>query len=233
MLDLTAVFLIGLLGSAHCAGMCGGFVVALSQRPGQVYRRQALYFTGKTASYAALGALAGAVGALAGIALAGFQSLLSLTLGLVLVGLGLGLCGVFRRFGPTTLGQWASRYLARPISHLVASDRPAALVGLGALNGLLPCGLVYGMLALAATTSSAASGALTLAVFGLATLPALWATGRLSLLVRPVLRQRLQQASGVLVLALGLLTTARAASALALLDVTPLGGAAQHFLCLP
>src|SRR5690606_20601919 len=99
MPELLLVFVIGLLGSAHCVGMCGGFVVALgaAQRGGSVHARQALYFAGKTATYAVFGLLAGVAGAAAGLALSGFQGILGVVLGLVLVAVGLGLCGMFRR----------------------------------------------------------------------------------------------------------------------------------------
>ena len=58
MLDLTAVFFVGLLGSAHCAGMCGGFVALLGASSDRPRRAQAIYFAGKTATYAAFGLLA-------------------------------------------------------------------------------------------------------------------------------------------------------------------------------
>ena len=89
-----------------------------------------------------------------------------------------------------------------------------ALVALGMVNGLLPCGLVYGWLAAAATTGGAATGALTLAVFGLGTIPALALTGVLGGRLRPTSRLRMQRLAGVLVVLVGLLTVARGASAL-------------------
>ena len=233
MLDLPVIFLVGLLGSAHCVGMCGGLVAAVTHgRGGRTSGVQARYFLGKTLSYTALGALAGLVGGAAGIVLAGFQGMLSVALGLVLVAVGLALCGAFRALGPTRLGRWASARLYAPVGHLLASERRGAVVALGALNGLLPCGLVYAMLAKAATTGSATAGALTLAVFGLATLPALSVVGWLGGRVPPARRLWLQRAGGVLVVLLGVLTVARAATALALL--TPEAGtAAHHLLCVP
>lgn len=235
-LDLSVVFLIGLLGSAHCVGMCGGFVALLGHTgaPGRVRHRQAAYFAGKTTAYAVLGALAGIAGGAAGIALSGFQGVLSVALGIVLVLVGLGLCGVLRRLPGA--GHVSSRVAARlgpTVRHLVQRDRPGALFGLGALNGLLPCGLVYGMLAKAATTGSAAGGALTLAVFGLGTVPALALVGTVGAFVPPARRLWLQRAGGVLVVALGILTIARTAAALAL--SVPVGSGGEHGLlfCLP
>ena len=234
-LDLAVVFLVGLLGSAHCVGMCGGFVVAVAHAGGRrrAHARQAAYFLGKTSTYAAFGALAGLAGSAAGVALSGFQGLLSLLLGLVLVAVGLGLCGVLRRFaGPTRVGGRVAAVLGGAVRRLVASDRLGSVFGLGAVNGLLPCGLVYGMLAKAATTGSAGLGALTLAAFGLGTVPALYAVGLFGALMPPARRLWLQRAGGALVVALGVLTLARAAAAFALLDPAP-GTAAHGLLCVP
>ena len=235
MFDLWVVFLVGLLGSAHCVGMCGGFVALLghTSSTGSARRRQAAYFSGKTATYVVMGALAGWIGGAAGIALSGFQGLLSVVLGLVLVAVGLGLCGVLHRLpGAGRIGARGAARLGPAVRHLVQRDRPDALFGLGAVNGLLPCGLVYGMLAKAATTGSAAGGALTLAIFGLGTIPALALVGTVGALLPPARRLWLQRAGGVLVIALGALTLARAASAFGLLG--PEAATHTHtLLCLP
>ncbi len=211
-LDLTAAFSVGLLGSAHCVGMCGGFVALLGVGSDRsVAPRQAAYFAGKTATYALFGAIAGAAGdALAGLFGAG-GGVVALALGLLMVGVGVGLCGVAWRRAP---GARVAQALGPAVGRLVSSGSWAALVGLGMLNGLLPCGLVYGMLAVAAGTGSAAGGALTMAAFGVATVPALAVTGILGARLRPTRRVWMQRAAGALVVAMGLLTVARGAHAL-------------------
>jgi len=214
MTALAAVFVVGLLGSAHCVGMCGGFVVLLGvgDRRGAL-RRQGAYFMGKTAAYAALGALAGAAGGLLGDALRAFSGALGVGLGVLLVLAGLAVCGV--AWGRAPRASRLVAHLGPAVGRLVGSGRTPALVALGALNGLLPCGLVYAMLARAASTGSAATGALTLAVFGLATVPALAATGLAGVRLRPERRLLFQRVAGVLVVAMGLLTATRGALALA------------------
>lgn len=233
MADLSIAFLIGLLGSGHCVGMCGGFVALLGRtHPGRrAWASQGLYLSGKTATYMAMGSLAGWLGGTAAVSLAGFQGLLSVALGLVLVGIGLGLCGVLRALPLSRrLGSSFARRLSPAITRLVQSGTPGSLAGLGALNGLLPCGLVYGMLAKAVTTGSAANGALTLAAFGLGTAPALLLIGTLGATLPPARRLWLQRAGGVLVIALGVLTVTRAALAFA----EPAAHAGNHgLLCLP
>ena len=225
---LAAAALAGLFGSAHCVGMCGGFVALLGLDGGRgVGRRQVAYFAGKTATYATFGALAGAAGTLLVDALGGLAGVVAVALGLAMVALGLGLCGVaWRRASTHRSG--VAQHLAPAIGRLVASSSVPSLVGLGALNGLLPCGLVYGMLGVAAASGGAASGAATMTVFGLATLPALAATGWLGARLRPAGRRRMQRLAGMLVVAMGLLTAARGASALTPAPEPPVGDAVCH-----
>jgi len=215
MLDLSAAFLAGLLGSAHCVGMCGGFVALLGVGGDArgVARRQAAYFAGKTGTYAAFGALAGAAGLALREVFAGVGGVVAVALGVAMVMAGLAVCGVAWRRGGGGAGRLASRF-GPIIGRLVSSERPGALVALGAVNGLLPCGLVYGMLAVAAGTGSAGRGALTMAVFGMATLPALAVAGTFGARLRPSRRVWMQRLAGALVVAMGLLTVARGAQAL-------------------
>jgi sulfite exporter TauE/SafE len=141
---------------------------------------------------------------------------------------GAALCGLAWR-GASAPGAHIAARLGPAIGRLVGSGSLTSLAGLGALNGLLPCGLVYGMLAVAAASGGALDGALTMAVFGLATLPALALTGWLGSRLRPQNRLWMQRVAGVLVIAIGVLTVARGAAALT--SGTP--DRAEHVLCLP
>lgn len=218
MIDFSLVFAAGFLGSAHCVGMCGGFVLAVSTAPGRTARltRQVLYFTGKTLIYTVMGAAVGLAGTTIGSAFAGVQDAISIAAGAVMLLLGLHLLGVLGRFkGMGTLMNWppfraASRYLMR-------QDTAVGALGLGLLNGLLPCGLVYSLLAMAAATGSMLGGALTMLVFGGATVPALFALAWIGDLLQPAWQHRLHRASGVLVIALGLITVLRGTPAMHLL----------------
>ncbi len=211
---LAGAFAVGLLGSAHCVGMCGGFVALLGVGGGPTAARQTAYLAGKTATYMAFGAVAGAAGGLLTGALAGAAGAVSVALGVLLVAAGLALCGVAWGRGRAVGARLAGR-LAPAIGCLAGHPHPAALVGLGALNGLVPCGLVYGMLAHAATTGGAGMGALTMGAFGLGTVPALALAGVFGARMRPDRRLTVQRLAGVLMVAMGLLTVARGAQALA------------------
>ena len=182
-----AALLLGLLGSVgHCVGMCGG-VVALLERA-RVGSPPWAVHAGRLTTYSALGALAGALGQ--GIATAlGLRvarGALSLLAALAAGYFALVLWGVVPspdRALPGAAALWR-RLFGRlllpskaPPTEEPTAPRPAALAayGAGLLWGLLPCGFVGMALPLALATGSAGGGALTMAAFGLGTLPALLA----------------------------------------------------------
>ncbi len=183
MMLLTA-FTAGLLGGAHCAAMCGG-IVSLTCAPaaGGTSRRATFplaYNAGRIASYVTAGALAGALGQ-AGMALRGgvlAQHILMFLMGATLIVVALNVAGV----KPVTQGIEAAGSLlwrhVQPVSrHFLPVRSPWQALGLGALWGWLPCGMVYAVLLTALASGNPAEGALILAAFGLGTLPNLLAIG--------------------------------------------------------
>lgn len=175
----TSAFIAGLLGGVHCAAMCGGLVGAASgSRRERVLRYALGYNLGRLASYAAAGALAGALGQtglwLRGGALA--QQAMLAVASTALIALGLHLAGVAPLMRAV---ESAGSVLWRGIQpwsrwFLPVNSMPRAL-GLGALWGWLPCGMVYAVLLTALATGDAVHGALVMLAFGLGTLPNLLA----------------------------------------------------------
>ena len=162
-------FLLGLVGSVHCAVMCGPLVIAVSatrvRMPFGLARW--IYHGGRLTTYCAIGMLFGAVGKT--FALAGSQRWVSVGAGIaILVGLLLSSRATLK----TPSGVLVMK-LKTTFARLLQRRTLAAQFSLGALNGLLPCGLVYIAAAGAATTLSPAFGALHMATFGLGTLPLL------------------------------------------------------------
>jgi sulfite exporter TauE/SafE len=197
-------FVFGIANSAHCAGMCGVFAL----RAGGT-GRFALYALGKTATYVALGAVAGALGAQAVRSLGGVQAWLGLAAGLVVIVAGVRL---LRPPSPRASGAGAVASLLAPLSLAVESARTTGGPFLfGAATGLLPCGVVYLAAAQGAATASPVGGAVSMAAFGLGTVPVLAAAG---LLGRGALLRlgpsRIRTAGAVLVILTGLVTSVRA-----------------------
>jgi sulfite exporter TauE/SafE len=184
VIELPLVFVAGLLGTAHCLGMCGPFVLAIGGSASgwrQALTRQLVYTGGRVFTYAVLGAIAGYGGArLASIApkLVNLPALLAIAAGLVLIYQGALAANMvplwLRRPGPLSSGAcMAGGMLGQFLRQPGASG--AFLAGL--FTGLMPCGLLYGMLALATSTHSVVLGGVTMAVFGLGTAPLLIAAG--------------------------------------------------------
>lgn len=174
----------GLLGGAHCAAMCGG-IVSLTCSPtvarrAQPWRFALAYNGGRIASYIVAGALAGALGQ-AGMALRGgalARHMLMFLMGATLIVVALNVAGV----RPVTRSiEAAGSFLWRqvqPVSrHFLPITSPLQALGLGALWGWLPCGMVYAVLLTALASGNPGEGALILAAFGLGTLPNLLAIG--------------------------------------------------------
>lgn len=181
--SLIAVFLVGLLGGIHCLGMCGSIVgVFTAQVPKDTARWpfHLAYSSGRIASYALAGALAGAVGQ-AGLLMRDevpVQHLLFTLSSLMLIVLGLYLAGVWgavRQLERLGGGLWQK--LQPYTTRLLPVNTVPRALGLGALWGWLPCGLVYSVLLTALASGSAARGALIMLAFGLGTLPNLLAIG--------------------------------------------------------
>ncbi len=202
-----ALFLVGLLGGAHCVGMCGGIVGALAMGSPARWSMHLAYNGGRILSYTIAGALAGALGA-AGLGLEGqvpARLLLYLFANLMLVALGLYLIGVTRALAFTErLGQALWRRLQPLTRRFLPATRVTQAFPLGMLWGWLPCGLVYSALASALAAGSAQRGALLMLAFGAGTLPNLLLAGillaRLNEFVR---RPMVRWTSGLLVLGFG------------------------------
>jgi uncharacterized protein len=215
----VALFLVGLLGGGHCVGMCGGIVGALSMqgpgnRPGWMLHLG--YNTGRVASYAMAGAIAGAVGSLS--LLAGptlpLRQVLYVLANLMLVAMGLYLIGMR---GSLAWVERAGQGVWRRVQPLTARFLPARSVAqalpLGFLWGWLPCGLVYSALVSALATGSPVKGAAAMLAFGLGTLPNLLLAGYVFARFRGFAQApAMRLASGLLVLGFGVVGLWRAAT---------------------
>ncbi len=167
-MDFGIAFALGLLGSLHCAAMCGPLMLALPAPSGVAGRFLAgriFYQLGRIATYCLLGVVAGLIGK--SIFLAGLQRWLSIALGIsILIG--------FLLSKKVALSAPVVRLVMQLKSAMSAQMRRRgfrSLILLGMLNGLLPCGLVYVAMAGAVSRGSLLNGIAYMAMFGLGTLP--------------------------------------------------------------
>ena len=169
---LYSAFIVGLLGSFHCLGMCGPLVLALpvhSNNKIQAITGRLLYNGGRILTYSLLGLAFGTFGE--SLTIFTTQQKLSVAIGsfiLVLILLpsqvaqSINFMSPIARFTAGVKKQFASQFKQRTYKAFFLS---------GLLNGVLPCGLVYVALAGAIATGNSYSGMTYMALFGLGTLP--------------------------------------------------------------
>jgi sulfite exporter TauE/SafE len=205
---LIGAWLAGVLGGAHCLAMCGGFLAALSSAgaPSQplvparsLVWRQLPYNLGRVTTYGVLGAAVGAAGgaSLLTVHALPLQRALFVTANLFLVALGVGI--VWRREGAGAIQRAAAGVftrLAPAVRALATRDAAGARFALGMIWGLVPCGLVYGVLPIALFAGSTLAGAAVMVAFGLGTLPNLVAAGWVVARARHWLQARRSADSG-------------------------------------
>ncbi len=207
-IELTAVLSASILGSLHCATMCGPFVAAYAgdassrelPRPAR-WRTHLSYQAGRGATYTALGGALGAAGTVVDLAgeTVGLVRVMAIVSSVLLILFGLA---SLRR---TNSGRGPFDRVLR--SGLVQLRRKGPTLRgalLGALTPLLPCGWLYAFLVVAAGSGGPLRGALTMAVFWLGSVPALVGVGELVARSSVALRRRVPVLSGVLLVLVGL-----------------------------
>lgn len=204
-MELWTAFLLGFVGSAHCAGMCGPLALALPDggvRPTFIAGR-VLYNFGRITTYALMGAAFGLLGQ--GFALAGLQRWVSLVIGAAIL---IGLI-VSPRFANVVPVVRFVGWLKSALGGLLRRRALPSLFGIGLLNGLLPCGLVYVACAGATTTGTVLTGAQYMIAFGFGTVPMMLAISLAGTKLQFALRFRVQRLIPVSLALVGLLLLLR------------------------
>jgi uncharacterized protein len=210
---IWSAFVLGLVGSLHCLGMCGPIVLVL---PGSARERwsfllsRLLYNAGRAITYAFMGLVVGVIGQ--SIALAGYQQWLGIVAGvLMILGVLLPSKGM-RRILPARHYDSALAWLKSRLGRLLGNSSQSSLFSIGLLNGFLPCGLVYMALAGSLTMGSAPGSALYMLLFGLGTLPVMFAASYAGGLITGEMRRKITRLIPVGVVLLGLLFILRGLS---------------------
>ena len=188
--DLWTIFLVALLGSiGHCIGMCGGFVVAYSTAKidpdkNRFFQSMAhtLYSSGRIVSYMFIGAIFGFLGSAVNFSL-GAKGVLFIVIGLLMVIIAFSLSGKLRFLTVIEHSIVQTPLFKKLFQSVIRSKSLPSFFYMGILNGLIPCGLVYFFATAAIASGSALMGAVVMAVFGLATVPALFILGMVSTMI--------------------------------------------------
>lgn len=220
--DVALFLVIGLLGGAHCIGMCGPLVTVYAgkmnddrqNRRGHLttyeVRQHALFNLGRTVSYALIGAIFGAIGSVVFVASDTLVAVIDPIRGFVGVGIGaiivvLGVRYVLGRAAPglpVSIGPAAGLvgWLTERVSRLASGP---GIVALGGLHGLLPCPILYPAFLYAFAMGDPIVGAASLGALGLGTFPAVFAYGTVIGSVDAVHRRRVHRLLGVVFVVLG------------------------------
>jgi uncharacterized protein len=213
-ISLSAAFIAGVAGSAHCFAMCGGLAGAFGMRvrsnatsASNAFSNALPYHAGRLSGYAIAGAVCGLLGATLQtlLDLARIGAWLRTASGVLLLLIGL------RMLSPWNPLRWLETFGAKfwrrlqPLTRKTAAlNGNAHAIALGFLWGWLPCGLVYSMLLFAALSNGALDGAAILLAFGLGTLPAMLTSSVLTSRAQQFLHSRWPRlASGVLLITFG------------------------------
>ena len=214
-LIIASAGLLGLLGSLHCVGMCGGIAgmlhaatvtVPANRAPRRRWLMTLAYNGGRIGSYV----VAGAIAALAGVTLLAMlgeesgRALAQLVSGLFMILLGLYLTGWWNALAPVErIGMQLWRRLSPLTRHLLPVDGYGRAFAAGMIWGWLPCGLVYSALALVLASGRPLTGAVAMGAFGLGTLPAVVVAGLLGGEGGPMRLPVVRRVAGSLILLFG------------------------------
>lgn len=200
------LFVIGLLTSVHCVGMCGGINISQTlperNRGAGKYaamRPSFLYNLGRVLSYTLIGAVVGALGSVFSLSGA-LKGAVQLGAGIFMIIMGINMLGVFpalRKINPRM-----PKFIARFIHTEKSGSNSPLYVGL--LNGLMPCGPLQAMQLYALSTGDPLKGALSMFLFSLGTTPLMFGLGTLSSFLSKKFTQKVMIVGAALVVVLGL-----------------------------
>jgi len=201
----VVLFIVGMLTSIHCVGMCGGIMLTQSLSKNSIIdekenkfkalKPSILYNAGRVTSYTIIGGIVGALGSVLSLSL-NVKAGLQIFAGLFMVIMGLNMTGfsLFRKLN-----------IKLPWSSCKIKNKPKAPFLVGMLNGLMPCGPLQTMQLYALGTGSAMNGALSMFLFSLGTVPLMLIFGAVSGLLSKGYTKQLLKFSGILVVGLGLI----------------------------
>lgn len=196
----AVLFMVGILTSVHCVGMCGGILLSQSLSTSGSNKFEAiqpalLYNLGRVISYTILGGIIGALGSVISLSIMA-KSALQIFAGLFMIIMGLNMLGftAFRKI-----------HIRLPHSLCKIKNKSSSPLLVGLFNGLMPCGPLQTMQLYALGTGSAIKGAISMFMFSVGTVPLMLVFGALSGLLSKNYTKKMLKFSGILIIVLGLM----------------------------
>ncbi|WP_372756727.1 sulfite exporter TauE/SafE family protein [Mariniflexile sp.] len=203
---LISAFVLGILGSFHCVGMCGPIAFMLPVDRTNTLKKLiqiSVYHLGRLLAYSIIGLVFGLIGK--SLNLFGFQQQLSIFIGALMI---LVVLIPQKTFNKYRVSKPIYKLISKVKSALGAALKkktPETFLTIGFLNGFLPCGLVYIAVFAAIASGAALSGAMYMVIFGMGTIPLMTTAIYLSNFLKGSARQRIQKAIPVFIVIIGLL----------------------------
>ncbi|MGE5893868.1 MAG: sulfite exporter TauE/SafE family protein [bacterium] len=203
-------FTTGLLGGfGHCIGMCGPVIgsytlhAAGERGHGTGIFIHLLYNAGRITTYAFIGSLMGLTGSFVNVTgrIAGFQDIIVVIAGLMMIVMGLSIIGLLRVTGPL---EKRNTLVIKAMRAVLENDSPWKYYPFGILLGSLPCGLSYSMFIGAAGTGNMLTGLFFVLAFGIGTVPALLLVGTAMTWLGSRMRGMIYRISGIMVTLTGI-----------------------------
>lgn len=205
------LFFVGLLTSLHCVAMCGGinlsvctkYTVSTRESKFGTLKPSVLYNMGRVISYTVIGGIVGAIGSI--VSFSGTaKGIVAIASGVFMVIMGLNMLNVFpglRKINPRT-----PKILTSKVHSNIGQHGPLYV---GLINGLMPCGPLQAMQIYALGTGSMWTGALSMFMFSLGTVPLMFGFGAVSSFLSGKFTLKMMKVSAVLVMILGVIMLSR------------------------
>jgi len=208
-LSYGLIFLIGVLVSFHCVGMCGGLVITYAARHHDDNQSKKTsssflhlqYNVGRMISYTVIGAILGGFGSFFGINPT-FTGIITLAAGIFMILMGLSLLSNFKWLEKIKLHTPA--FIARFLYGQRHAKKPKGPFIIGLLNGFMPCGPLQAMQIYALASGSITRGALSMGIYALGTIPLMFGFGSFISLISQGKIKQVMKISGAIVIILGL-----------------------------
>ncbi len=203
---LWSAFILGLLGSFHCVGMCGPIAFMLPvDRSNSVKKISQIttYHIGRLLAYSTIGLIFGLIGK--NLYIFGLQQQLSICIGVLMI---VVVLLPYKTFSKYNLSKPLHKIISKvknELGNALKKKTADTFLTIGFLNGFLPCGLVYMAVFGSLVSSTITQGAMYMALFGLGTVPLMTSAIYLGKFLNTTIKQRIQKAIPVFVVIIGVL----------------------------
>lgn len=203
---LYSAFILGLLGSLHCVGMCGPIAFMLPVDRSNSFKKASqisIYHIGRLLAYSLIGLVFGLVGK--SLYIFGIQQQLSIIIGILMI---LIVLIPYKTFAKYNLSKPLHKVISKVKSNLgqaLKKKTADTFLTIGFLNGFLPCGLVYMAVFGAVATGNLLQGSFYMVLFGIGTIPLMTSAIYLGKFLNQTIKQRIQKAIPVFVIVIGAL----------------------------